>query len=104
MIAYYCEPCTLYDRRTIKLSDDIPTMPCGKGCRRILWRPRSWYCLRCSLFGNTTIVYSDPKPTAPCPKFPHSHVGQWVETEISRWAFRNIPPPAPDELCATEAT
>lgn len=90
-VAWYCEPCTLHDRATVRLSDEVPTLPCphyGDGptdCKRIGWKMRSWRCLGCERIGRTTIQYAPQRPENRCPVFPKLRTHQWVETEESQW-------------------
>lgn len=90
MTFYYCEPCVLHNRATVRYSDDVPQMPCPHfgddkdACKRVAWVTRSWFCLSCKVKPQrTTIVYSPERPTTPCPDF-SSH-NSWVETDASIW-------------------
>lgn len=93
MIAFFCRCCYLHDRATIRLSDDVPQLPCRHygedetACKRTDWSMRQWFCLRCERIGRTTIVQSPNPPEGSCPVFPRTHVHAWTETEESRWVM-----------------
>jgi hypothetical protein len=86
---YYCRPCTLHDRQTLRDADETPTDPCehnGTGpddCKRVEWVERNFFCLTCSRVGVTHVHYGDPSG-ATCPE---GHAGPWGECEDSRYAF-----------------
>jgi hypothetical protein len=92
MTFYYCRPCYLHDRATVRLSEEAPTTPCPHfgtepaNCKRMEWVTRSFFCLSCSVIQKTTIVYHPHHPAdgeVACPEF--SRHRTWVETEESRW-------------------
>lgn len=91
---FYCRPCYLHDRATVRYSPETPETPCehyGDGpdaCKRVEWVKRSFICARCNVMNRVAkVVYADDRPETPCPEFPRRHGLSWIETDESRWVL-----------------
>lgn len=98
---YFCRPCAMHDRVSLRYAIEQPTQPCqhsgdGQGqCKRIEWVERNFYCVICKRQGKTSIHYGTDVNTAECRNGhrPGLELGAiWAETDESKWVFRNIPP------------
>lgn len=93
--AFYCRPCVLHDRVTVRYSDTTPTMPCPHAgderhqCKRIEWVEKNWFCVKCHRAGRTSILYGSDTAGRSCE---YGHEGYWDQTDESHFVFRSLPP------------
>jgi hypothetical protein len=93
---YYCRPCYLHDRVSIRYADKTPIMPCPhsgserEDCKRVEWCTRNWYCVVCHNTGRTTILYAGSPVEVQGVNCEFGHHA-WAETEESKYVMRSMP-------------
>lgn len=90
---YYCRPCTLHGRATVREAAEAPTLPCPffgeerDDCKRMEWVMRNYFCAGCQRIGKTSIAYAASNPNVLACS--NGHTRRWVETDESNVATRD---------------